>query len=184
MLISTAPPAMAEGNKAPDFQVFDLDGFPHELSDYTGKPLLLDFMATWCTSCKDTISSLVALHGNYDEDVMFLSIATDDSESDDDLRDYHEEHNVTWLQARDSEDEMQGDYEVSAISYLVLVNADGEIVWDKYGVAEHDEIKAALDELSDEPDKKGFLPGFQTTIALAGISIMAIIHHIKGKKFN
>lgn len=43
----------------PDLQFRDLDGAPHQLSEWNGKLLLLNFWATWCTPCLKEIPLLV-----------------------------------------------------------------------------------------------------------------------------
>jgi thiol-disulfide isomerase/thioredoxin len=50
---------------APDFQLSDLDGKLHSLSEYRGKVVFLNFWATWCGPCKAEIPELIRLHNQY-----------------------------------------------------------------------------------------------------------------------
>ena len=50
--------AAAVGQKAPDFQSWDLDGNTVRLSDLKGHPVLLTFWATSCTACQDEFPAL------------------------------------------------------------------------------------------------------------------------------
>lgn len=43
----------AVGSPAPDFTTETLDGATVRLSQYRGRPVLLNFWATWCTACQD-----------------------------------------------------------------------------------------------------------------------------------
>jgi thiol-disulfide isomerase/thioredoxin len=48
-----------------DFSVDDLNGRPVSLAAYVGRPLVLNFWATWCGPCKEEIPALVALNDQY-----------------------------------------------------------------------------------------------------------------------
>jgi thiol-disulfide isomerase/thioredoxin len=57
--------AAAASNVAPDVALQTGDGAVVHLSDYKGKVLLVDFWASWCTSCKTAFPALAALYREY-----------------------------------------------------------------------------------------------------------------------
>ena len=54
----------------------DLQGQERALSSYVGKPLVINFWATWCAPCIKEMPDLQALHERY-PDVRFVGIAVD-----------------------------------------------------------------------------------------------------------
>ena len=69
----TAGEETAEDRRAPDFTAYDADGNAVRLSDYFGKPLVLNFWASWCGPCK---SEMPEFQQAYEEqaDVQFLLV--------------------------------------------------------------------------------------------------------------
>ena len=64
---------------APDFELKDVDGNVHHLSDYKGKVVMLNFWATWCPPCRKEIPEYIELQKEYGpQGVQFLGIALDD----------------------------------------------------------------------------------------------------------
>jgi thiol-disulfide isomerase/thioredoxin len=59
------PPSPMLGKAAPDFQLQDTTGHKVSLASYKGRPVLVNFWATWCGPCKYEIPWLAALHTKY-----------------------------------------------------------------------------------------------------------------------
>ena len=64
---------------APDFTVYDLDGNAHALSDFRGKPVVLNFWASWCGPCKSEMPDFEEKYLEYGEKVHFLMVNLTDS---------------------------------------------------------------------------------------------------------
>jgi peroxiredoxin len=63
------------GAIAPDFTLVSLDGNSVRLSDFHGKPVILNFWATWCPPCREEMPALEEIWQQYDAgDVVVLGI--------------------------------------------------------------------------------------------------------------
>jgi len=66
-----------EKKKAPPFSLKGLDGNTFTLNDFKGKPVLITFWATWCTSCKETIPLLEKFSVGKRDQLAILLITID-----------------------------------------------------------------------------------------------------------
>ncbi len=80
------------GKPAPrfDLPVLDGNGATLKLSDYLGKPVVVNFWATWCPTCGDEHPELISLSRTYEGRVQFVGIAYLDTE--DNLRRWLRSH--------------------------------------------------------------------------------------------
>jgi thiol-disulfide isomerase/thioredoxin len=62
LIAAAAIGATADSRHAPDVTVQRTDGTPVHLADFTGKVVLVDFWASWCTPCKTSFPALDALY--------------------------------------------------------------------------------------------------------------------------
>ncbi|MGZ9222962.1 MAG: peroxiredoxin family protein, partial [Anaerolineales bacterium] len=65
---------------APDFELPDLQGIPHQLSDYRGKIIVINFWSAECPHSERTDRSLLACLVQWGADVEMLSIAANQNE--------------------------------------------------------------------------------------------------------
>ena len=70
---TTAPQTFA----APDFTVYDIDGNSHRLSDFQGKPVILNFWASWCGPCRQEMPEVKKIYEQYKDkgfDIVGVSL--------------------------------------------------------------------------------------------------------------
>jgi thiol-disulfide isomerase/thioredoxin len=94
---SSHPPRI--GNAAPDFTITDSQRTV-ALDQFRGKPVILNFWATWCPPCIEEMPSLVALQKELGNQVTILAVSEDADDSA-----YHQfirDHNVDLLTVRDT----------------------------------------------------------------------------------
>jgi thiol-disulfide isomerase/thioredoxin len=81
---SQASGAQMQNGTAPDFTLQSLDGKTIHLSDFRGKPVVLNFWATWCGPCKIEMPWFVDFQKQYGPaGVQFLGVAMDDASTKD-----------------------------------------------------------------------------------------------------
>ena len=75
--------------RAEDLGFVDSRGKTHHLKDELGRPLILHFWATWCTSCVKEIPELARISSKLSEDgVQLLAVSVDPIEKKADVRDF------------------------------------------------------------------------------------------------
>jgi cytochrome c biogenesis protein CcmG, thiol:disulfide interchange protein DsbE len=122
----SALPANPVGSVAPDFELTDLEGGTVRLSDLRGRPVLLNFWASWCTSCK--LESPVLERGAEvwaASDVAFLGVAVKDSRKW--ALEYAEESGLNYPSGLDPTGSTMRAYGVTGTPETFIIDPDGVV---------------------------------------------------------
>ena len=81
--LAIVPPRAARaGEAAPDFTLHTVDGKSFRMSALKGRPVIIDFWATWCAPCKSSMPHLSAIQSRYrDRGLVVLGASTDDDDA-------------------------------------------------------------------------------------------------------
>jgi len=133
---ANAPAGLAEmGALRPDFRLPDLDGVMHEVSEWDGKVLVVNFWATWCPPCRQEMPAFVELQEKYGQrGLQFLGIAIDRPEAVKDFMDVIP-INYPILIGELAAIEVGKRYgnRLGSLPYTVVVDRDGRMVFSKLG---------------------------------------------------
>lgn len=141
-------PVELVGKTAPPLRLKTLDGKEFDLGSLRGKPVLVDFWATWCGPCRESMPHLAKLYDEFKEKGLALvSVSKDDYPAD--AARFVAKYKYSWLNVADPEGESDGDWGESAIPRLVLIGKDSTVLFESLGFDDVQEakIRAALHKM-------------------------------------
>lgn len=117
-------------DQTPDFTVQDEDGNSVKLSDFFGKPIVLNFWASWCPPCKAELPDFEDAYKKYDGEVVFLMVNMTDNqiETVEVAKDFVKTHGYTFPVYYDVDYQAATVYGVRSIPQTYFINAEGEAV--------------------------------------------------------
>lgn len=146
---SAGTESSAESEKAspaPDFTVADGDGNVVNRSDFTGKPLVVNFWASWCSPCKGEMPDFNEAYASYRDDVQFMMVnLTDGSrETVEIAKAYIEEQGYDFPVYYDVNLDAANTYGVSSIPTTYFFDADGTAVARASGAIDADTLEYGI----------------------------------------
>ena len=137
------------GTQAPDFALADLDGNPVRLADLRGRPIILNFWASWCGPCVDEFPILQDAVDQHAADGLAIVgvVFRDNSEA---ARGFRERMGATWPAAMDPGEDTAERYGIYGPPETFFIDADGIVVARQIGPLSRSDLQRHLSTLLAE----------------------------------
>ncbi len=122
---SVAAGLLEEGVPAPEFTLKTLEGRPVSLSDFRGKPVVLEFWATWCGPCRIQFPEMARIHEKYENQVYFLLVNTAEDAAT--VREFARQVELPGMILMDPDDEVGQRYGTRILPSLFFIDAEGVV---------------------------------------------------------
>ncbi len=137
-----------------DFQLETTQGNTVSYNDIKGQNVtVIDFWATWCKPCVNSIPKLVELSNSYDPEIVsFIGISIDSPRNLSKVKPFTETVGITYPVLLDTDQHLMKDLNVTVIPTLIIANSYGDIVHIHEGFAPGDEVllKEEIDRIIHE----------------------------------
>lgn len=136
-------------NTAPDFTVLDANGKKTRLSDKFGKPVVINFWATWCPPCRRELPDFDRLCIEYGDRVVFMMVNLTDGGRDtvDGTKSFVSKNGYTFPLYFDTESNAADAYNVSSIPQTTFIDANGNVYTTRVGAMNETVLRSYINAL-------------------------------------
>jgi cytochrome c biogenesis protein CcmG/thiol:disulfide interchange protein DsbE len=123
-------PAIAiiqKGEPAPPFKLVSTSGQHITLANYRGYVLLIDFFATWCSPCRDSLPHLIKLNRKYGSQGLQILGLSLDEDGEKAVREFSIANKINYPMALAS-DALQLEYSIRSVPTLYVIGKKGIVV--------------------------------------------------------
>jgi peroxiredoxin len=137
------------GRPAPDFALPDLDGNTVRLSDFSGRPVVLNFWATWCAPCRLEMPELAQAAADY-ADRGLVVLAVNQDETAEQASSFLSEVGLSLTALLDTGSEVGAAYGAFFLPTTVIVGPDGIVGAVHRGILSREQLDDYLAALPAE----------------------------------
>lgn len=128
---TTITSSQASKTSAPDFTVQDTNGNNVSLSDFKGKPVVLNFWASWCPPCKAEMPDYEKMYQQYSsQGVVFMMVNMTDGnrETTATAKQFLKQNKYTFTAYFDVDSSAANTYGISSIPDSIFIDKNGNVV--------------------------------------------------------
>ncbi|MBE6787122.1 MAG: TlpA family protein disulfide reductase [Ruminococcaceae bacterium] len=136
---------------APDFTVTDYNGKKVKLSDYRGKPVVVNFWATWCGYCKQEMPDFNTAYKKY-PNVQFLMVNATDGvqETVDKAKTFIRKGNFEFPVVFDTEGQAVNNYYVTGFPATYFIDKKGNLVTYANGMLDLETLEKGINMINEK----------------------------------
>lgn len=141
-------PTQQTTSLAPDFTLEDMEGNSRTLSEFVGKPVILNFWASWCGPCKMEMPEFQKAYEKYGEDIHFLMVnLTGGRETLETAKAFLAETDYTFPVYFDTQLQGTQYYNVASVPVTYFIDAEGYFVAWGQGALSEEMLQQGIDML-------------------------------------
>jgi len=136
---------------APDFQVYDKDGNAVHLSDFFGKPIVLNFWASWCGPCQSEMPDFNEKYAELGGDVHFVMVNMTDGrrETVETASAFIEKNGYDFPVLFDTKSEAAMTYGAYSLPTSFFINAEGHVIAQAVGAIDAATLQRGIDMITN-----------------------------------
>lgn len=136
-------PAASITPSVPDFTVYDINGAAVKLSDYFGKPIVLNFFASWCGPCRSEMPAFQTEYEVHGEEIAFVFVSVDSTMAD--AKQFVDGQGYTFPILHDASGSASAAYTVRSIPATYFIDRNGTLVAQAVGALRQSDLKTGID---------------------------------------
>jgi len=128
---------LTDKKPAPNFKLPDLDGKTHHLSDYKGRPVIINFWATWCPPCREELPSMNRGWAKIKSEGIAM-LAINIGEDEDTIFTFTGDYPIDFSILLDESGEVINQWPIKGLPTTFVIDPEGRIVYRAIGGREWD----------------------------------------------
>ena len=130
------------GSPLPDFKLVSLNNSEVDLNQYLGKPIIINFWATWCVPCKQEMPLFERYYQNQNGQLIILGI--DNEEPADIIRPFVIENQISYPILLDNQGKIRDQFMIRGFPTSLFIDAKGIYKAEHIGLLDDESLKSYL----------------------------------------